>query len=609
MAMTRTKTALKKSKPTPPADWTVMIYLAGDNNLTEEMVWALKEIMAWARMGVIKEEVEKVVGNLGPNPSPNNVIQAWQQAPNASKFEGVKDVDVKAALSSIDSHIPPVRGRAPRPAQPGQPSRPAIDIKVVAQFDPSGMGIPTQRYDFGKAPKKIGSRDGDLYNWRVTKIGVNKFVPTDENTGNPEALKDFIVWAANEYPANHYAVILSGHGSGATEDFLMKDENPVDSLSIPELQEALQEAVNDMKKSKKILGCRKGIANNVKIEILGMDCCFMSMAEVAHSLKGYVDILIGAEGLEPESGWPYHRFLEAIKQNPSLYKGSSVEIAKMIVDKYVEYYSDYDRTAGRSVDLAAIDLRKMLIVSPIRDLASSLIAVMNNRQLKRREQVILAHWEAQTYKYDQYTDLKDFCIRLKKRFPTRGIYTDSSPKASAIRKACKRVIDAVDACRLRSGCAGFAYQHSHGLSIYFPWAEVAGAYKSLDLSKNTKSDPSRWFEFLEHYVVETRRRARAGFDSNFVAQTLSNTEEDQWNDAIKIIFDRLKTKVTRKDVIKAARSLMGPFRVVGFPGDSGGHRYLRSRYLRSRYLRSRYAEDRSIWVKNPPFGSGKVFEP
>ena len=30
-------------------DWTIMIYFGGDNNLGEEMIWALKDIQAWRR--------------------------------------------------------------------------------------------------------------------------------------------------------------------------------------------------------------------------------------------------------------------------------------------------------------------------------------------------------------------------------------------------------------------------------------------------------------------------------------------------------------------------------------------------------------------------------
>ena len=36
-----------------------------------------------------------------------------------------------------------------------------------------------------------------------------------------------------------------------------------------------------------------------KIDILGMDACFMSMGEVAYEIRESVDVLVGAEGLEP----------------------------------------------------------------------------------------------------------------------------------------------------------------------------------------------------------------------------------------------------------------------------------------------------------------------
>ena len=33
-----------------------------------------------------------------------------------------------------------------------------------------------------------------------------------------------------------------------------------------------------------------------------------------------------------------------------------------------------------------------------------------------RDQVMLAHYDAQTYKSDQFVDLHDFCIQIYKRF-------------------------------------------------------------------------------------------------------------------------------------------------------------------------------------------------
>ena len=96
-----------------------------------------------------------------------------------------------------------------------------------------------------------------------------------------------------------HLLILSGHGSGTTQDFLLRDDTPSDSLSIPELAEALE-------LSKKAIG--------KTIDILGMDACFMSMFEVAFEIRTSVDLLIGAEGLEPEFGWPYARILARARQ-------------------------------------------------------------------------------------------------------------------------------------------------------------------------------------------------------------------------------------------------------------------------------------------------------
>jgi hypothetical protein len=52
---------------------------------------------------------------------------------------------------------------------------------------------------------------------------------------------------------------------------------------------------------------------------------------------------------------------------------------------------------------------------------------------------------------------------------------------------------------------GVTYQFSFGVSIYFPWAEVAPDYNKQELAFITASG---WREFLEQYVVATRRKPR-----------------------------------------------------------------------------------------------------
>jgi hypothetical protein len=532
------------AKAKPKADWTVMIYLAGDNNLTESMVWALKDL----RTGT--EEVKE------------------------------------------------------------------LDLRIVAQFDPSGEGIPTQRYDFYKSHKRRNRTiqkhsnhrlkvDGDLERWRVY------LEPDETNTGNPLALQDFIKWGVKEHEAEHYMVILSGHGSGTTEDFLLRDDNAADSLSIVELKEALNGALEELQKLRESGGLQYDAPK--KFDILGLDACFMSMVEVCGELTDLVDIVIGAEGFEPEAGWPYHRFLQEIR-DPRFKdkKNGAKALAEMNVRTYVEFYSDYDRAAGRSVDLAAIDLRKMRkekLDSRVSELAKRLSGLLPIQA--KRDNLVLAHWEAQTYKFDQFVDLYDLCERISVRF---GI-GEKGRAAKSVVSAAQRVMRAVENCVVSSGCAGFAYQHSHGLSIYFPWSIVSKDYQRFQ---------NQWHKFLKKYVRETRREERKGFDTVAKTERRWTIEQRDLCKVKKAVFEAalkkdLEQPRLSKQVLRRGANRGGLKRVLGFGHrydssryDSSRYdssRYDSSRYDSSRYDSSRYSNERNRWAKNPPIGSGITFVP
>jgi hypothetical protein len=383
----------KRSKP--KVTWLIMLYFAGDNSLTEEMVLALQDLQA----------------------------------------EG-----------------PPNRD------------------KIVAQLDPSGAGLSAQRFDLSAA--RPGKK---LEDYR------DRTFAGETNTGSEATLVNFIIWAHNKYPrAQRRFLILSGHGSGTTEDFLMKDESANDSLTIDELTNALARARQETRTT---------------IDILGMDACYMSMGEVAFHVREHVGFMIGAEGLEPAFGWPYRRILRMAKEYRHSHPRSVVEprvLAKRIVEEYIEHYSDYDRTAGRSTDMAAIDLGQ---IGELEQKFKALVGMLRALDGAGHDQLVLAHWYAQTYKYEQFVDLRDLCDQIRKRLGS-----------AAISEACKAVMDAVDGCVVQCGCSGFAYQHSHGLSIYFPWSFISPDYRSVEFGRTTG-----WSDFLTHHVTVTRRRHRGGF--------------------------------------------------------------------------------------------------
>ena len=71
------------------------------------------------------------------------------------------------------------------------------------------------------------------------------------------------------------------------------------------------------------------------VDLLGMDACLMTTLEVAYQLRQEVGVIAGSEEEEPAQGWPYTSVLGALAANPDM---SATELARAIVARYVESY-------------------------------------------------------------------------------------------------------------------------------------------------------------------------------------------------------------------------------------------------------------------------------
>lgn len=79
-------------------------------------------------------------------------------------------------------------------------------VNIVAEFY-SGPRRPTKRYLFDHRTT-LGSIEQDVINISPAK-----------NAGDPANLTAFVEWAANHYEAEHYFLIIWGHGAGCDDDF------------------------------------------------------------------------------------------------------------------------------------------------------------------------------------------------------------------------------------------------------------------------------------------------------------------------------------------------------------------------------------------------------
>jgi hypothetical protein len=181
-------------------------------------------------------------------------------------------------------------------------------------------------------------------------------------------------------------------------------------------------------------------------------------------------------------------------------------------------YNSYDfQLAGYSSDLTLCDLSKVdKLAKPLSNLVKTL---KDGLQAAKRtndpllpDLLVLAHWDAQSFFEERYTDLYDFCLRLRARCRRAR---SKNVDLKAIKEACSEVMRVLkrgsrgddDGIIVRCEFCGAASQYSHGLSVFFPWSRPLGSvlwddqYKTFQFANDTC-----WPEFLNAYFDGTMRK-------------------------------------------------------------------------------------------------------
>ncbi len=150
--------------------------------------------------------------------------------------------------------------------------------------------------------------------------------------GDPATLTQFLSFGAEEYPAEDYALIMWNHGGGPMEGVCWDELFSMDSLTLSEFTQALDDT-----------------AFSQKLLWIGFDACLMSSAEVASAIAPYADYMIASQETEPAKGWNYS-FLNDIEKDTG-----GAETGRDIVDSYFRALSD----SAETLTLACIDLSKV----------------------------------------------------------------------------------------------------------------------------------------------------------------------------------------------------------------------------------------------------------
>jgi hypothetical protein len=204
-----------------------------------------------------------------------------------------------------------------------------------------------------------------------------------------------------------------------------------------------------------------------KIDVLGMDACLMNMVEVAYQVRNTAQVLVGSQEVEPADGWPYHTVLRELARKPDV---TPAEVANVIVARYLASYKPNEGVTQSALDLSA----STRLEGAIDKLSASLLKELPGEATQIA--VMRARRGARDYETRDYVDLVHFCQLLRK-------YSASA----AVQGACSGVEDAAARTFvLASGFKGASVTNSNGVSIYFPGETISPLYAKLDFAKNNK---------------------------------------------------------------------------------------------------------------------------
>lgn len=336
-------------------------------------------------------------------------------------------------------------------------------INVVVQVDRSQFGQWTtcRRYEIvhDNDPNNLSSK-------LLQEMG-------EVNMGDPSTLREFALWAIDNYPAARYSLVIYGHGAGYrgfSRDFSTDTSSDVGRMHLN------ASLATEMQKITTKLGR--------KIDHILFHSCLMGMFETLQFFAAYADYCNVSEG--DLAGVGYTHFLSALNATPSM---GAVDLGKHVING----------TASPDT-LSLIDMSKMGdVANNVNRLA---LALVRGRE-GGHERLIADTFDA-TLKFGNpnefayFIDLRDFAWRL------------DAAKATPphIREAAWDVVTAVSkAVILTKNGPGFT--SAGGISIYH-CSPDGSDYDKIRYGKLDSTESSYWGDYLQrkgvpNYQVTTPR--------------------------------------------------------------------------------------------------------
>jgi len=277
------------------AEWTVMVYLDGDNNLES---FAVNDFLEMSQVG--STSAINIVVQLDRISGHDSRYDNWTETHRFYVTQGMVPSRANAISNWGD-------GKGGREVNMGDP-------QTLVDFVTWSMSrYPARRYalilwDHGSGWKEMENTLTEL------RSNLHYVSSPEEKRKIREKIKEL------EGKLSRWKIEKS---------ICTDDSSGYDSLTLQELRWALEEIPGTM-------------------DIIGFDACLMGMIEVAYEIKNYSFVMVASQADENGDGWPYDTILQSLKNSPEM---SAEEFAFVMVEKYGQEYS-----LSQSATLSAVRL-------------------------------------------------------------------------------------------------------------------------------------------------------------------------------------------------------------------------------------------------------------
>jgi hypothetical protein len=446
-------------------EWTIMIYMAGDNNLAVDMAYAMEQIKGVAAAGA---------------DSPNLFVYYDGNSP---------------AIPTLYCDF----------SEPGK-------ARYVRSYK-----VPNKQYQVPKKENENAANPRSILNfvdWCVNKVEVEI---NGEITFGRRAQKYALIFSGHSLGFQDIGLFkdeTSGKSMKMSEFYLLLQGLVSGKKQLQEIAQANNWLDDEREIENELLG--------QKLDLLGFDSCVMGMLEVGYQFNLVAKTMIASEGSVPSAGWTYAKILGCLTREHDV---DTRGVAELFVREFIRSQDSYT-VGGVSVDMAAWDLGRFnRLADAFDELAQALIECFNDsesRIYRQMERAILhVHWKCQSYMYDQNVDLGDFCELLDREC---GLIVDELgggddiETLKRVQKECRSVLKELQKAVILGGFSGGLYQYSNGVSVFFPWSRDAYEvsrknYESLSFAKDVKRERLSWTDFLKKYLYDVSlRRFAAPFE-------------------------------------------------------------------------------------------------